>query len=62
MAKKKAEKRQGTEGSTSTIIFPNLSTKVDLEYRVLLEDQVILLDVSIQSFPSMLILGMSTLY
>lgn len=57
-ARKKSEQKQeatstsitrpsGTENSTSTIIFPALSPKIDLEYKVALEDHIILLDVSI---------------
>lgn len=54
--RKKTEQKQeatsitrpsSTENSTSTIIFPALSPKIDLEYKVALEDQIILLDVSI---------------
>ncbi|KAF8810117.1 hypothetical protein BYT27DRAFT_6502025 [Phlegmacium glaucopus] len=49
MAKKKTEQKQeatgsSTEGSTSTIIFPNLLPKTELEYKIALEDQIILLD------------------
>jgi hypothetical protein len=60
MAKRKGEKRQeatgipqsSTEGSTSAVIFPNLLPKIGLECRVTLEDQIFMLDVTIQYFLS----------
>lgn len=48
MAKKKKEQRQEAV-TTSAVVFPHLSPKIDLECRVTLEDQIILLDVSIKS-------------
>lgn len=55
MAKKKLEKRQEATSTSiaqssteDSALFPNLSPKFDLEFRIVLEDQIILLDVSIQ--------------